>query len=177
MMTGLDGIGLLERVREKYQSLPFVVVTAVHDESVAEAAISRGACDYLLKPFEREQLLATVRGALETHDERAGSREQRLTRILGEVKASRQRWEAQARQITPETPKVRYKWSRLPRLLARVLFNFVEDAAEAAAVAAKDLGDLFKTIIGAVITAVIGGGAILLWLVVVGLLLVVGLPS
>jgi putative nucleotidyltransferase with HDIG domain len=40
-------------------------VTAVHDISVALAAIRNGAYDYLLKPFEREQLLATVRRALE----------------------------------------------------------------------------------------------------------------
>jgi len=37
----------------------------VHDISVALAAIRNGAYDYLLKPFEREQLLATVRRALE----------------------------------------------------------------------------------------------------------------
>jgi putative nucleotidyltransferase with HDIG domain len=42
-----------------------VMVTAVHDISVALAAIRNGAYDYLLKPFEREQLLATVRRALE----------------------------------------------------------------------------------------------------------------
>ena len=41
------------------------MVTAVHDISVALAAIRNGAYDYLLKPFEREQLLATVRRAVE----------------------------------------------------------------------------------------------------------------
>ncbi|HTE90818.1 MAG TPA: HD domain-containing phosphohydrolase, partial [Terriglobales bacterium] len=41
------------------------MVTAVHDISVALAAIRNGAYDYLLKPFEREQLLATVRRAME----------------------------------------------------------------------------------------------------------------
>jgi putative nucleotidyltransferase with HDIG domain len=42
-----------------------VMVTAVHDISVALAAIRNGAYDYLLKPFERDQLLATVSRALE----------------------------------------------------------------------------------------------------------------
>jgi len=42
-----------------------VMVTAVHDISVALAAIRNGAYDYLLKPFEREQLLNTVSRALE----------------------------------------------------------------------------------------------------------------
>jgi putative nucleotidyltransferase with HDIG domain len=45
--------------------MPVIMVTAVHDISVALAAIRNGAYDYLLKPFEREQLLAIVRRALE----------------------------------------------------------------------------------------------------------------
>src|SRR5438309_9986763 len=65
MMADLDGIGLLERTKERYPDMPVVMVTAVHDISVALAAIRNGAYDYLLKPFEREQLLATVRRALE----------------------------------------------------------------------------------------------------------------
>jgi len=65
MMADLDGIGLLERTKESYPDMPVVMVTAVHDISVALAAIRNGAYDYLLKPFEREQLLATVRRALE----------------------------------------------------------------------------------------------------------------
>jgi putative nucleotidyltransferase with HDIG domain len=65
MMAELDGIGLLERTKEKYPDMPVVMVTAVHDISVALDAIRNGAYDYLLKPFEREQLLATVSRALE----------------------------------------------------------------------------------------------------------------
>jgi len=41
------------------------MVTAVHDISVALQALRNGAYDYLLKPFEREQLLATASRALE----------------------------------------------------------------------------------------------------------------
>ena len=65
MMAGLDGNGLLEKTKEKFPDMPVVMVTAVHDISVALAAIRNGAYDYLLKPFEREQLLATVRRAME----------------------------------------------------------------------------------------------------------------
>ena len=65
MMAGMDGIGLLEKTKERYPDMPVVMVTAVHDISVALTAIRNGAYDYLLKPFEREQLLNTVRRALE----------------------------------------------------------------------------------------------------------------
>ena len=66
MMAELDGIALLERSKEKFPDMPVIMVTAMHDISVALAALRNGAYDYLLKPFEREQLLATVRRALET---------------------------------------------------------------------------------------------------------------
>src|SRR5215467_4312719 len=65
MMAEMDGVALLERSKEKYPDMPVIMVTAVHDISVALAAIRNGAYDYLLKPFEREQLLAMVRRALE----------------------------------------------------------------------------------------------------------------
>jgi putative nucleotidyltransferase with HDIG domain len=65
MMAGMDGLALLERTKEHYPDMPVIMVTAVHDISVALGSIRNGAYDYLLKPFEREQLLATVRRALE----------------------------------------------------------------------------------------------------------------
>src|ERR1700685_4124874 len=65
MMAEMDGIALLERAKELYPDMPIVMVTTVHDISVALQAIRNGAYDYLPKPFEREQLLATVRRALE----------------------------------------------------------------------------------------------------------------
>src|SRR3974390_3152960 len=65
MMAEMDGIALLERTHQKFPNLPVVMVTAVYDIQVALQAMHKGAYDYLLKPFEREQLLATVRRALE----------------------------------------------------------------------------------------------------------------
>jgi putative nucleotidyltransferase with HDIG domain len=65
MMPDLNGSDLLERVKEKYPDMPVVMVTAVHDIQVALDAIRDGAYDYLLKPFEREQLLNSVSRALE----------------------------------------------------------------------------------------------------------------
>jgi len=65
-MEGMDGLTLLSRMRQDFPEIPVVMVTAVHDISVALAAIRNGAYDYLLKPFEKEQLLAMVRRALET---------------------------------------------------------------------------------------------------------------
>ncbi len=65
MMPNLDGLGLLERTKEKFPDTPVVVETVVHNISVALAAIHNGAYDYLLAPVNREQLLTVVHRALE----------------------------------------------------------------------------------------------------------------
>ena len=65
MMPVMDGEALLAATKERFPDMPVVMVTAMHDISIALNAIRNGAYDYLLKPFDREQLLATVRRALE----------------------------------------------------------------------------------------------------------------
>jgi putative nucleotidyltransferase with HDIG domain len=65
LMAEMDGLALLERSKERFPDVPVVMVTAVNDIQAALQALRNGAYDYLLKPFEREQLLATVRRALE----------------------------------------------------------------------------------------------------------------
>jgi cyclic di-GMP phosphodiesterase len=64
IMPELDGISLLEQIQKRSSGTPFVMLTAIRDISVALLAIRRGAYDYLIKPFDREQLLATVRRAV-----------------------------------------------------------------------------------------------------------------
>jgi putative nucleotidyltransferase with HDIG domain len=65
MMAEMDGMALLERTKKNFPDMPIIMVTAVHDISIALPAIRNGTYDYLLKPFAPEQLLATVRRALE----------------------------------------------------------------------------------------------------------------
>jgi putative nucleotidyltransferase with HDIG domain len=59
-MPGIDGLQLLDRVVVLYPGLPVVMCTAVHDIHVATSAFRRGAVDYLLKPFERSQLITVA---------------------------------------------------------------------------------------------------------------------
>ena len=65
VMRDGNGIGLLERLHIDQPQTPVIMVTAIQDISVAITAMRKGAYDYLLKPFERDQLLATVRRALD----------------------------------------------------------------------------------------------------------------
>ena len=60
MMPEMDGLSLLDRIVVDYPGMPVILVTAMHDIHVATNAFRRGAFDYLLKPFERSQLLDVV---------------------------------------------------------------------------------------------------------------------
>ena len=59
-MDGMDGNELLKATREKYPSIPFVMMTAHASVERAVAAMRDGATDYLQKPFEAASLVSTV---------------------------------------------------------------------------------------------------------------------
>jgi putative nucleotidyltransferase with HDIG domain len=65
VMPEMDGLSLLEWERKQNPDVPVIMVTAMHDLSTALEAIRRGAYDYILKPFEKDQLYLGVRRALE----------------------------------------------------------------------------------------------------------------
>ena len=63
-LPGLDGWQLLERLRERDSNLPVLVVTARDAVSERVAGLNLGADDYLVKPFEFDELLARVHALL-----------------------------------------------------------------------------------------------------------------
>src|ERR1700678_4258559 len=65
MSAGVYGTGLLERMRKVQPETPLVLVTPGRDVGAAVAAVRQGAYDYLLKPFEKDQLLTTVKRAVD----------------------------------------------------------------------------------------------------------------
>lgn len=60
-MPGLDGHALLARLQQSHPCLPVVLITAFGQVQKAVEAIRAGAVDYLMKPFEPEQLIETLR--------------------------------------------------------------------------------------------------------------------
>jgi DNA-binding NtrC family response regulator len=64
-MPGLDGLGVLERVRSVDDDVPVVVMTAHATIATAVAALRLGAFDYVEKPFDNDALLAVVARALD----------------------------------------------------------------------------------------------------------------
>jgi DNA-binding NtrC family response regulator len=64
-MPGLNGMELLKRVVEKYPGTPVIIISGHSDQDHAEELISRGAFDYLLKPFRLEVVEESVRRAID----------------------------------------------------------------------------------------------------------------
>src|ERR671932_2589601 len=67
-MTGMDGVELLQRLLAHDSSIIVILLTAHGSIESAKEALRRGAFEYLEKPFEREQLLETIRRALSKLD-------------------------------------------------------------------------------------------------------------
>ena len=65
VMPEMNGLKLLEGLRAIDREVPVIMVTALHDISTALEAIRMGAYDYILKPFEKDQLYFCVDRALE----------------------------------------------------------------------------------------------------------------
>ena len=64
-MPGIDGMQFLQRARSIDSDLPVILVTGHGDVSMAVEAMRAGAYDFIEKPFAVEDLVDTVRRALE----------------------------------------------------------------------------------------------------------------
>ncbi|MCB1154488.1 sigma-54-dependent Fis family transcriptional regulator, partial [bacterium] len=65
-MPDMDGMDLLAHLNAQDPHLPVVMLTAHGTVQTAVEAMKRGAFDYLTKPFDTDELLQTVRRAVET---------------------------------------------------------------------------------------------------------------
>src|SRR5438045_3980214 len=64
-MPGMGGIEVLERLRKMNESLPVIVVSGHGTISTAVEATKKGAFDFIEKPFATEQVLVSLRNALD----------------------------------------------------------------------------------------------------------------
>lgn len=64
-LPDIDGMEILESLKSGFSNIPVVVVTANASLQVAVQAMRAGALDYLVKPFDRPRLIATVESSLE----------------------------------------------------------------------------------------------------------------
>ena len=63
-MPGIDGLGVIERLKARGSTLPIVVVTGHGDVPLAVRAMKAGAIDFIEKPYNNRTILDAVRQAL-----------------------------------------------------------------------------------------------------------------
>jgi two-component system response regulator AtoC len=83
VMPGMGGMELLRQARAARPGLPVILVTAQGSERAAVQAMKGGAYDYLKKPFDLDEVRASVGRAAEAAELRRGARLRELERTLG----------------------------------------------------------------------------------------------
>ena len=67
MMPHMSGMEVLKQIKDSYPSTDCVIVSAIDEVPAAVQAMSLGALDYLVKPLNRDKLIALIESALERH--------------------------------------------------------------------------------------------------------------
>jgi DNA-binding response OmpR family regulator len=64
MLPRLDGVGVLNRIRQRGNHVPVIMLTARDSTLDKIHSLDHGADDYLTKPFDIEELVARIRALL-----------------------------------------------------------------------------------------------------------------
>lgn len=64
-MPGMNGIEVLERIKEKYPLITVIIITAHGQVNLAVEAIKSGAYDYIEKPFDNNKLILLIKRGME----------------------------------------------------------------------------------------------------------------
>ena len=88
-MPGIDGLKLLEKIREHDKDILVIVITGYSSLESAVKAIEAGAYDYLAKPFKLDELMVIMKNARALLGHTARNREliEELKRAYGEIDA------------------------------------------------------------------------------------------
>ena len=68
-MPGMHGYDLLKHIKNNYEKLPVIIMTAFTDMQAAIDAYGGGAFEYIPKPFDLEEAIAIVKKALDENKE------------------------------------------------------------------------------------------------------------
>ena len=102
-MPGISGLDLLSKVHETHPELPVIIMTAHSDLDSAVSSYSRGAFEYLPKPFDISEAVAMANRAL------AHSREQKASGAQAEAFP-------EAQEIIGEAPAMQEVFRAIGRL-------------------------------------------------------------
>jgi len=77
-MPGMDGLVLLEKIKELRPDTPTLLITGHGEHDLAVQALRGGAYDFIQKPIDRDYLVAALQRAIHTHQLRRQVIEQQL---------------------------------------------------------------------------------------------------
>jgi len=63
-INGLELIGFV-KANPSYRNIPLIIVSTEKSEEDKKRGLALGACGYVVKPFKKDELMATVKKALE----------------------------------------------------------------------------------------------------------------
>lgn len=102
-MPSMDGVEVVERLREIDDRMSCIVMTAYPDLDSATETMRQGTCDYISKPFKQEELVASVDRACQ----RMGiiyTDEHELNRLIGQrIRSHRLAQNLTLRQLSDRT--------------------------------------------------------------------------
>ena len=101
-MPGMDGLEVLQKMREVNEMLPVVIISGHATVSTAVEATKLGAFDFIEKPLSSERVLVTIRNALDQ------------TRLADENRSLKRAVEAR-HQMVGESPALRQIWDSIKR--------------------------------------------------------------
>lgn len=67
-MPGMNGLELLQAIRQAQHGVDVILVTAAHDAATVEQALRQGVVDYLIKPFEFSRFQAALLNYRRRHE-------------------------------------------------------------------------------------------------------------
>lgn len=121
--SGTEGMDLLAAVKDIDPGIPVVVMTAWATIDIAIEAMRRGACDFIQKPWNNAQVLATVRS--HTSRRRAEVRESRWRE--GEMQDARSVQQAMLRREFPECAGLEVAvWSQTAREIGGDYYDVIK---------------------------------------------------
>ena len=88
-MPGESGLDLLKQVKERFPTLPVIIMTAYSDLDSAVAAFQGGAFEYMPKPFDVDQAMELIRRAMDESSHQVGASTEigLVPEILGQAPA------------------------------------------------------------------------------------------
>ncbi|MEF8845949.1 MAG: sigma-54 dependent transcriptional regulator [Bacteroidales bacterium] len=97
--TGNEGLYWLQEIKKMAPTVEVVMITAYGDIELAVKALKRGAADFVVKPWENEKLLATLKAAL-----RLKQSNQEVKKLRDREKNLKQEWNSEQKMIIGSSP-------------------------------------------------------------------------